>query len=285
MDQGQFDLHRLLAVIRRHRNWIYYFFCIAILFAVLFNLLPPTYEAKVTIRVKPVAKSLADSSGGGWASEELARQKMYTYAELLRSRTVVEAAIAKLSAEDPASIPFEQAIAKIRIRPLKDTEILEILVLDSSATSAQKLVNSLALAFNERLLDIVRAESKEARIFIGERLADVKRDLDKAEKALIEYRKTNQVVAINEQARTFVERQSNLRKMEAENRLAVEAARAKIISGELKVFAGPLTGTGTNFDGSEAKIDLAAGQFFDESGTASAPSWNFIIPGVEIIGQ
>ena len=26
-------------------------------------------------------------------------------------------------------------------------------------------------------------------------------------------------------------------------------------------------------------------QFFDESGTASAPSWNFIIPGVEVIGE
>ena len=66
---------------------------------------------------------------------------------------------------------------------------------------------------------------------------------------------------------------------------AVEAARAAIISGELKVFAGPLTGSGTNFDGSAATIDLKAGESFDESGKASAPSWNFIIPGVEVIGQ
>ncbi len=66
---------------------------------------------------------------------------------------------------------------------------------------------------------------------------------------------------------------------------AVEAARAKIISGELKVFAGPLTGVGKNFDGSEATIDLKAGDFFDESGTASAPSWMYIIPGVEVIGE
>ena len=228
MEHGQFDLHRLLAVVRRHRNWVYYFFCVSILLAVLFNLLPPTYEAKVTIRVKPVAKSLTDAAGSGWASEELARQKMYTYAELLRSRTVVEAAIAKFSADDPAPLTYEKAISQIRIRPLKDTEILEILVFDSSPANAQKLVNSLAVAFNERLLDIVRAESKDARVFIGERLADVKRDLDKAEKALIEYRKANQVVAINEQARTFVERQSNLRRLEAENRLLLEAARAKM---------------------------------------------------------
>ena len=66
---------------------------------------------------------------------------------------------------------------------------------------------------------------------------------------------------------------------------AVETARAAILSGELKVFAGPITGTGVNFDGSAATIDLPAGQFFDESGTQSAPSWNFIIPGVEVIGE
>ncbi|MCE5343986.1 MAG: BMP family ABC transporter substrate-binding protein [Eubacteriales bacterium] len=66
---------------------------------------------------------------------------------------------------------------------------------------------------------------------------------------------------------------------------AVAAARAAIISGDLQVFAGPLTGSGTNFDGSAATIDLAAGQFFDESSTQSAPSWNYIVPGVEVVGE
>ena len=66
---------------------------------------------------------------------------------------------------------------------------------------------------------------------------------------------------------------------------AVEAASAKIISGELKVFAGPLTGTGVDFGGNTVTIDLKAGESFDESGTASAPSWNYIIPGVEVIGE
>jgi len=228
MEQEQVDLHKLLSIVRRRRKWIYYSFCVAILLAILFNLLPPTYEAKVTIRVKPAARGLGDTAGLAWSSEELARQKMYTYAELIKSRTVVEAAIAKLSTEDPAPLSYEKAVEKIRVRPVKDTEILEIIVLAGSPADAQTLVNALAVAFNERLLDIVRAESKDARVFIGERLADVKRDLDKAEKALVEYKKSNQVVAINEQARTFVERQSTLKKLEAENKLALEAARAKL---------------------------------------------------------
>jgi basic membrane protein A and related proteins len=62
---------------------------------------------------------------------------------------------------------------------------------------------------------------------------------------------------------------------------AVEAARAKIISGELQVFAGPLTGTNSK---GEVK-EIAAGDFFPESVNASAPAWEYIIPGIEIIGE
>ena len=32
-------------------------------------------------------------------------------------------------------------------------------------------------------------------------------------------------------------------------------------------------------------IELKAGESYDESGTASAPSWMYIIPGVEVIGE
>ena len=227
MGQDRIELHEILSIVRRRRNWVYSTFCVAIVLAIIFNMLPPTYEAKVTIRVKPATRSVTDAAGVPWSSEELTK-KMYTFAELIKSRTVVEAAIEKSTSEETESLSYENVVGKIRVRPLKDTEILEVAVLASSPVEAQTFVNALAVAFNERLLNIVRAESKDARIFIGERLADVKRDLDKAEKALTEHKLTNQVVSINEQARTFVERQSNLKKLEAENRLALEAARAKM---------------------------------------------------------
>ncbi len=227
MGQDRIEIHEILSIVRRRRNWVYSTFCVAIVLAIIFNMLPPTYEAKVTIRVKPATRSVTDAASVPWSSEELTK-KMYTFAELIKSRTVVEAAIEKSASGDTEPLNFENVAGRIRVRPLKDTEILEVAVLAGSPLEAQTFANALADAFNERLLNIVRAESKEARVFIGERLADVKRDLDKAEKALTEHKLTNQVVAINEQARTFVERQSNLKKLEAENRLALEAARAKM---------------------------------------------------------
>lgn len=228
MEQQRIDLHGLIAIVRRHRNWVYCIFCFAIILAIIFNLMPPTYEAKVTIRVKPAARGLTDTTGGGWSSEELARQKMYTYAELIKSRTVVEAAISKLVLDEQAPLAYENVVNRITVRPMKDTEILNMFVLAGTPQEAQLLANALSQAFGERLLDIVRAESKETRVFIGERLAEIKRDLDKAEKALVEYKKNNQVVAINEQTKTFVERQSIIKRLETENKLALEAARAKL---------------------------------------------------------
>lgn len=62
----------------------------------------------------------------------------------------------------------------------------------------------------------------------------------------------------------------------AEIRAAVDAARAGIIDGSIQVFAGPLYDN----EGNEA---VAEGDFFDESGVASAPSWFHILEGVTVI--
>jgi basic membrane protein A len=61
-----------------------------------------------------------------------------------------------------------------------------------------------------------------------------------------------------------------------EIKAAVEEARAAIISGDLKVFAGPLY----DVDGNEVVAD---GEFFDESGEVSAPSWSNILQGINIV--
>jgi basic membrane protein A len=64
---------------------------------------------------------------------------------------------------------------------------------------------------------------------------------------------------------------------------AIDAASAQIISGELHVFSGPLTGAGVDFDGNPVDVDIEAGAYYHEQEEASAPSWNYIIPGCTVI--
>lgn len=60
---------------------------------------------------------------------------------------------------------------------------------------------------------------------------------------------------------------------------AIETAKAKIISGEIHVFDGPLTGT----DADGKTLDLKQGEYYHESEQASAPSFDYIIPGVTVV--
>lgn len=226
MQQEQLDLRSLLAIVTRRRKVVYITFCLAMILAIIINLTPPTYEAKVTLRVKPATRGLSDTPGLAWSLEET-KQKMFTFAELIKSRTVLDAAVDKINAAEKINVNYDDVYNKVTVRPLKDTEVLHIFAFAVSPQEAQIIVNSVANAFNERLRDIVRAESKETRIFIGERLADVKRDLEKTEKALVEFQGKNKAIAITEQTRNIVDRQSAIKKMEAENRLAAQAALAK----------------------------------------------------------
>jgi basic membrane protein A len=60
---------------------------------------------------------------------------------------------------------------------------------------------------------------------------------------------------------------------------AIDKAAEEIKSGKLQVFAGPLTGT--NPDGE--KIEVAEGDYYKEQVDQSAPSWNYIIDGCNVI--
>ena len=59
---------------------------------------------------------------------------------------------------------------------------------------------------------------------------------------------------------------------------AIEAAKTKIITGELKVFTGPLTGA----TGDGEAFELAAGEVFAEQEEQSSPKWEYILEGCTV---
>ncbi len=64
---------------------------------------------------------------------------------------------------------------------------------------------------------------------------------------------------------------------------AIDAAAAELVSGERHVFDGPLTGVGQDADGNEITLDIPEGEYYHESEEQSAPSFNYIIPGITIV--
>jgi basic membrane protein A len=64
---------------------------------------------------------------------------------------------------------------------------------------------------------------------------------------------------------------------------AIDEANDALKAGTLQVFAGPLEGDGVDFDGKPVSINVPAGDYYHEQEEASAPSWNYIIPGCTVL--
>lgn len=66
---------------------------------------------------------------------------------------------------------------------------------------------------------------------------------------------------------------------------AVKTAYNGILDGSIHVFAGPYHGEGVDFDGNTVTIDVAEGEWYEENEFVSAPSFNYIIDGIEVVGE
>ena len=226
MNEG-LELRDLVEIIKRHRKLIGYILCIAIMIALAINnVTPPTYEANVTMRVK-YSRGGGNELIGTASPDELMRQQIYTYAEIVKSRAVIETVIDKEYGDAVNKPSYEELTKCIDVQAVNNTEILNVSVQLGSAEKTQKVANALVGAFNERLTEIVRLEGKEARVFLGERLAEAKSDLDKAEKALVEYKKSKETVSATSQTNLYLDRQSALIKQDTDNQLALAASRAR----------------------------------------------------------
>jgi polysaccharide chain length determinant protein (PEP-CTERM system associated) len=227
--EENFELRDLVAIIERQRKLITYLFCVSVGIALLVNVfVPPVYEAAATMRVKIARTGSNDQNIT--VSDEQVKQQISTYAEIVKSRVVVETVIDKEFAGSAVKPSYEELIKAIDAQPVKNTELLRISYQSRLPQEAQRVTSSLVKEFRERLTEIVRFENKQARIFLAENLAEAKKNLDKAEKALVEYKRTKGTVTPTSQTNLFLEKQSALTKQMADNRLALAASQARINS-------------------------------------------------------
>ncbi|SMC97950.1 GumC family protein [Sporomusa malonica] len=188
---------------------------------------PPTYEAVTSLRVNQSqgVPLLADMAGGSHLN---IKQAMANYAALLKSRTVVQAAIDQIYQDKGISPQYEQLIPNITIKPAKEADILYITVQSSSPKEAQLLANTLG----ETLVSLLANEQGVVREFIGQRLKDSKQELEQAEGLLEKYKRDQKMLGSDIQSRAMAEKLSALDKMVAENTVNLVTAQAKLGNAE-----------------------------------------------------
>ncbi len=237
MEEKTVDLKDIIKIIKKHRILIRNVFAAMVIITVIVSfIIPPTYEAETTLRVKQ-PKGLADSllADLPMGNSANTKQLMTTYAEILKSRTVVETVIEKTLADKEEVPQYEDMLKRITTLPVKDSELFKIKVTAKSAEEAQLVANTLVDTFTERMTLLVRSEQSEVRKFIGERMMESKKELEKAETLLQKYKTEEKIAAPTEEMKAIVERLSSISKLSAENTVALASSEAKVSSANYQL--------------------------------------------------
>lgn len=228
------DVKELIKLLKKRRYLILTCFFVAVVAATVISfLLPKTYEAGTTLRIKQ-PRGLADSLLGSMPMGDVlgTKQQMSTYAEILKSRTVIESMIATIYAgKNEADIPkYEEMLGRISTLPIRDTEILKVAVRAKTPVEAQSVANSLVQTFIDRMTYLARSEQTMVRKFIGDRLIEAKNELDQAEEKLEAYKRDQQIAAPEEETKAIVGQLSQINQLKAANAVELSASQAKLES-------------------------------------------------------
>lgn len=240
MNESTLDIKQIVKTLKKRKGLIgKIFFAFVIVAAVVSLLIPPTYEGELMLRVKQpkgLANSLLGDIAGG--SPAGTKQLMSTYAEILKSRVVVEKTIADnkigLDKDDKEQtlVKYQSFATRITTQPVRDTEILRVKVTAPSQTEAMVWTNSLVDNFLARITALVREEQSTVREFVGERLKEARRELDRAESALAQYKMTQKIAAPAEETAAIVNRLSTANQLMAQNEVMVAAAQGKLANAQ-----------------------------------------------------
>lgn len=234
------DLREVWGLIVNGKWTIIKIMAVVIVIALAYVLLvPPTYQSTALLRVKQ-EKGLGDSilstvSGG---SADVAKQRMNTDAEILKSRNVIIPVMENVAERDKdGNLPSYDGWLKANVttKPFKDTEIMEVDVNGKSPEEAQDTNQQIVDGFLNRLSDLSHAENGATREFLEGRVASSKQELSDAEDKLEQYQVENKMYSTDDQIKNLTDKLSIVDKAKAENKLNLEQAQAALetINGQI----------------------------------------------------
>ena len=229
------DLREIGAILRRNAANIARVTGVCIVAAgVCLAVATPVYESQALLRVKQpkgIGSSLLEAMPMGNAMANT--QLMNTYAEILKSRSVIVPVIEKTEEPDSEGkfMEYEDYLKKnITTAPFKDTEIMQFTARAETAEKAQQVNKLIVEGFLNRLTELSRDQQKATRGFIEERAVAAKKELQQAENKLTDYKKANDIIAPDDAVKLATEKMGMVDKLNAENKVALATANARLAS-------------------------------------------------------
>ena len=229
MVDNNYELQDKIRAIKKYR-WLIFncFFFAGVIAAVVSFMMTPTYQADTVLRVHQPKGVETALLGNRPNSTDTSKQLMSTYADIIKSRGVVEAVIEKANYPASNKPAYEDMARRITTQIGKENELLTVRVQANDPEESQKIANLLTTTFIERLTSLVRAEQKDVRVFIGDRLIAAKQDLERSEKAVADFKRDEKAVSLQDKTRSLVDWQTAVTRLSAENRVSLASAQARV---------------------------------------------------------
>jgi capsular exopolysaccharide synthesis family protein len=254
----EIDLTEIVHVLKEYKWLIAGVTAVVLAAGVLWTLgTPKIYEATATLEYDPnpsrplggQVEDVADPIGNFWATREF----FGTQNAVIASRDVAGRAVRRLGLhEDPtfvsqdedASEPtgdFEDAAlalqSRLTIEPVTDTRLVRIHVRDVNPERARLIVDAVADAYVEKTIEDRLESTDRAKDWLENQLATLRRELDEAELALHDFKKSHNVLSVSMEDRQNLVasdiQATNEKLTETRNRRIELEARAKRLKASL----------------------------------------------------
>lgn len=184
------------------------------------------YQATSTIMVK--TDSTMSTMPFFEEMMNVSKNDIRNYMEFLKSRTVVESALARLGWYDnlpPAEV--ETWRKSLSIQQIQGTDVARLSIESSDPKKAAAFLNTLVEVFQEHSQRMNQESARAAKEFIAQQLSISEGALRRAEDALLQYKKSSRIVEPSAETKAQIERIAQMEKDLAQVDLELRAANAE----------------------------------------------------------
>lgn len=190
----------------------------------------PIYEAEATFIIKSGASGLALPFGDltGLAGVGGGASPARNYAEIIKSRTVLDQSLAQLGLEPEVNAPSMKELRDaINVQLVAQTDVVSLKVQLSDRRMACDLANELIDVLIEHNLNMNQSASRSAREFLAKQVEDSSLKLFEAEERLLSVKAGQKIVAPTAETEALLKRLVELGLQQATIDITVDQMRAK----------------------------------------------------------
>ncbi len=235
-ERRQTDPREYLYILRRRKWLLIGSFCLIVgLVAVFTWLQTPIFKAEALLLARTTRTTTRWGEELPAVAELLGTtaRSVETQKQLLETRPLLEKTIEKLNLRD---ITPEVLRKKIEIETIRDTDVISVSVYDPDPALARDIANTLVDEYVKLTEEFSREAAQSAEKFIKDQLEVVSKELAQAELELEKFKKTHDVIDVDEESRARIEELAKLEGLAAQTSAELKPARvrAEILENALR---------------------------------------------------